>query len=284
LRITLPKLIVSSCWLLAVATVAAAQTEPLRPEGYRIGPKDLLQIQVFEAPEFNTEVRVAEEGTINLPILGSLAVEGLTDRELAERLKGLLEARYVQRASVVVQIKEYRSRPITILGAVVRPGPLSFSGRWTLLEAITAAGGLAARHGDQIFVLRRSENGLADQIAIRVDDLMVRADRRVNIPIFPNDLINVPAQMEVTVFCLGEVARPGALTFRSTERITLLTAIAKAGGLSDRASRRIVIRRGGEGRGQEEEIQVDYRRVLAGRSPDVELRDGDVIVVQESFF
>jgi polysaccharide biosynthesis/export protein len=270
--------------LLLLAHSAAGQVPAPRAEGYRLGPKDLLQIQVFEAPEFNSEVRVGEDGRINLPVVGELFVDGLTDHELAARVKTLLEERYVQRATVVIQVKEFRSRPISVIGAVTRPGPLSFSGRWNLLEVLTAAGGLAPQHGDVIYVLRRAENGLSDQLSIRVDDLLVKADRRVNIPIFANDLINVPAKVDVTVFCLGEVQRPGAHVFKSTERITLLTAIARAGGLTDRASRRILIKRGGDARGAAEEIEVDYRRLLAGRVPDVELKEGDVVVVQESFF
>jgi len=191
-----------------------------------------------------------------------------------------LEKCCMQRASVSVQVVEYRSRPISVIGAVNRPGPLSFSGRWSLLEVLTAAGGLSSDHGDVIHVLRRADNGLTDQLVVAVDDLLVKGDRRVNIPIYAGDLVNVPATVDVTVFCLGEVQRPGALTFKSTERITLLTAIARAGGLTDRASKKIGIKR----QGSNKEIIVDYKRVLAGKAEDVELQQGDVVVVKESFF
>mgnify|MGYP000361040249 CR=1 FL=1 len=276
-------------WLggcLAVVVVAstgwaAAQTTPL--PGYRIGPKDLLDIKVFEVPELNIERRVSDEGTINLPLIGDVPVMGLTDGELADRLKALLESRYVQRASVSVFVKEFRSRPITVMGAVRNPGNLAFSGRWTLLEAISAAGGLTDNRGDMIYVLRRAENGLSDQIAIRVDDLIVNADPDANIPIFSNDLINVPARVEVTVFCLGQVRNPGAVSFQSTQRITVLSAIARAGGLTDRASKKLTIKRRDRS-GKDVELQADYRRILAGKEPDVELQAGDIIVVKESFF
>jgi len=259
----------------------AAQTAPL--PGYRIGPKDLLEIKVFEVPELNIERRVSDEGAINLPLIGDVPVAGLTDGELADRLKALLESRYVQRASVSVFIKEFRSRPITVMGAVRNPGNLAFSGRWTLLEAISAAGGLTENRGEMIYVLRRADNGLSDQIAIRVDDLIVNADPDANIPIFSNDLINVPARVEVTVFCLGQVRNPGAVSFQSTQRITVLSAIARAGGLTDRASRKLTIKRRDRS-GRDMELQVDYRRILSGKEPDVELQAGDIIVVKESFF
>ena len=105
----------------------------------------------------------------------------------------------------------------------------------------------------------------------------------MNIPIFPNDLINIPVTLEVTIYFLGEVAQPGALTFKSTERITVLTAVSRAGGLTDRAARKILIRRE-DASGKSQEIEVDYKRLVAGKDPDIQLRAGDVVVVKESFF
>jgi polysaccharide export outer membrane protein len=250
--------------------------------GYRVGPKDLLDIKVFEVPELNIERRVSEDGTINLPLIGEFPVSGLTVTEVANRLEALLEAKYVQRASVSVQIKEFRSKPIVVLGAVRQPGNLAFSGRWTLLEAISAAGGLADAHGDTIHVLRRADNGLTDQISISVDDLILRADPDANIPIFANDVVNVMAKVDVTVYCVGEVKTPGAQSFQSTDRITVLTAIARAGGLTDRASKMIQVKRR-EHDGKEVEFEVDYRRILSGKEADVPLQSGDVLVVKESF-
>ena len=106
-------------------------------------------------------------------------------------------------------------------------------------------GGIAEGHGGIVHVLRRADNGLSDQVTIQLDDLLLRADPRVNIPIVANDLINVPASFDVTIYCLGEVEKPGSLTFKSHERITVLAAIAQAGGLTDRAASKIQIRRQG---------------------------------------
>lgn len=273
--------------LLLAAGLAAAQgaapSASAPSSGYRIGPKDLLDIRVLELQDMNGEFRVSENGTVNLPYLEEVMVTGQTDVELAARLKAELERKLLQRASVSVQVREFRARPIAVIGAVQQPGNLAFAGRWTLLEAITAAGGLNATHGRNVYVLRKADNGLADQIAIDLDDLFLRADPRVNIPIFPNDLINVSAPLEVTIYFLGEVSAPGAMTFKSTERVTLLAAIARAGGLTDRAARRIVIRRE-DAAGKAQEIVVDYKKVLSGKTADVALREGDVVVVKESFF
>lgn len=283
----------AACVLLAlmpVAGLAQVAQDAVRNPGYRIGPKDLVQIQVFEVPELSSiERRVSEEGTVNLPLIGDLAAAGLTQEELARRIKAQLESKYVQRASTSVEVREFRSKPISVIGAVRQPGELAFSGRWTLIEAITAAGGLAENAGNVIYVLRRPENGLSDQVAVAVNDLLVRAEPRANLPIYANDLINVPPTVELTLFCLGEVANPGALVFKSTERLTLLSAIARAGGLTERAASKILIKRGGgqtAGRtgAASEEIHVDYKRIVAGKDPDLELREGDIVVVKESFF
>jgi len=267
--------------VISASTVVAVQGPAFST--YRIGPKDLVEIKVFEVPELNVELRVSEEGTIDLPLIGDVDVQGLTENELAEKLKTLLESRYVQRASVAVQVREFRSKPISVIGAVKKPGPLAFSGRWTLLEALTAAGGLDERHGNVIHVIRTASNGLSDQIEIEVNDLMVRGDPRVNIPIYANDLINIPAPVPITVFCLGEVARPGALQFQSTERVSVLSAIARAGGLTDRASSKMVIKRR-DAFGREVEVEVNYKRIISGDAPDVELEPNDVVVVRRSFF
>jgi polysaccharide export outer membrane protein len=264
--------------------LAALVLPALAQSAYRIGPRDLIEVRVFEVPELNVQRRVAEDGTINLPLIGDVKVASETEAEVTQSLKYLLESKYVQHASVDLKVLEFRSRPISVIGAVKQPGSLGFSGRWTLLEALTATGGLAENHGNVLYVLRHSENGLSDQIAVDVDDLMVRADPRVNLPLIANDLINVPTAVEVTIHCLGEVARPGALIFKSTERMTLLAAISRAGGLTDRAGKKILIKRAPTANGPGAEIEADYKRILAGKAPDLELRQGDVIVVKESFF
>jgi len=263
--------------LLVVASTLTAQVAPSGAE-YRIGPRDLLEIRVLEDSSLNDQQRVTEQGRIELPHVGAISVEGLTLEEAESRLQAALE-RYLQRASVSLVVKEYRFRPISVLGAVRTPGYLPFSGRWTLLEAMAEAGGVTDSTGNRIIVLRRAENGLTDRIEIDLKGLLYEADPTLNIPIFPNDIVNIPAAFDVTVNCIGEVNNPGPIRFRSTEQITLLAALGRAGGLTDRASRTVVVRRS-----DGSESVVRYKALLEGREPDLALREGDVIVVRESFF
>lgn len=270
----------------ALTVLAAALVSPASGQEattvYRLGPKDLVEIQVIEEPTLNLERRVSDTGSLSLPLVGELPVEGLTPAEAAEMLRQRLEESFLQRATVTVRVVEFRSRPISVIGAVRRPGNLELSGRWNLLDALADAGGLAEGHGPQVHILRRAVNGLHAQLTISLDELLVRADPAANVPIFSNDVISVPSAEPITVYLMGEVGTTGAMTFRSNQKPTLLTAIAQAGGLSKRASSKIAIKRQRDD-GSRAEIIVRYKRLLAGDEPDVELEDGDLIVVKESF-
>lgn len=267
--------------VVCLAVPAAAQ--PQVSAGYRIGPRDRVTVEVFELPDLNATRRVEADGTITLPVLGAVTAEGRTTDELADEIERLLEADYVNRASVRVELAEVLSRTVTVLGAVADPGPVGHPGDWSLLEALAAAGGLTADHGELVHVQRRADNGLSDRVSIPIDALVGRADPKLNLPVLPNDVIQVERTHTITIYLLGEVASAGAMQFKSTDDVTLLTVLARAGGLADRASPRIRIKRRDED-GHMQEIEANYKRILDGGDPDVELQDGDLVVVKESFF
>ena len=264
-----------------LALIAAATVRAQAPE-YRIGPKDLIAVSVFEVPDLNVERRVADDGTVDLPLLGPFTVGGMTSAEAAQRLSETLKQRYINRASVSIVIKEYQNKPISVLGAVTKPGPLDVSGNWTLLQAVSAAGGLTPQAGKKIYVIRRADNSLSDTLEVSTDDLLQGASPLWNVPIFPSDVINVPARTTVKVFCLGEVKQPGALEFDGNDAMTLLAVIAKAGGLTDRASKTIHIQRRDRD-GRQVEILARYNRIVRGKEPNPTLRPDDVVIVKESF-
>jgi polysaccharide export outer membrane protein len=274
------RIVLAAALSCALPIALLAQEQPV---DYRIGPKDLLEIHVFEVPELNVERRVSDSGSLELPLLGEVPVSGLSAGDVKTRVESLLTAKYVNRASVSIVIKEFANSPVSILGAVQKPGPLNISGNWYLLQAISAAGGLTPQAGRAIYVLRHASNGLSDRLEIKVDDLFRGASSTWNIPIFPSDVVNIPARAIVKVFCLGEVKSPGALEFDSDDRISLLSVIAKAGGLSDRASNSIRIKhRGSDGR--DVETVVNFRRIVSGKDADPVLSRDDVVIVKESFF
>ena len=274
-----PYLVVVVMFLLLIPITATAQSGG----EYHIGSKDLLEIRVIEIPDLNVERRVADNGMIDLPLLGQMNVAGLTATAARAQLENLLREKYVNRANVSIIVKEFANKPVSVVGAVTKPGSLNISGTWSLLQAISAAGGLDQTAGRKIYVLRRADNGLSDTLEIRREDLLQSNSAMWNVPIFAGDVVNVPARSTVKVFCLGEVKQPGALEFDSDDRISLLSVIAKAGGLTDRAAKTILIKRKGPD-GKDIETKVNYKAVIAGKEPDPALKADDVVVVQESFF
>lgn len=262
---------------LSMAYAATAQQGP----SYRIGPRDKVEIRVLEMPELDRSFQVAEDGTLELPHVGTVEAAGRTERELAEELRRYLEATGLRRATVNVRITEF-SRPVAVLGAVAAPGNQSLDGRASLLDVLLMAGGLSGEHGPVIRVQRRAPNGLSDQVEIGVAELFELGDPAVNIPVFAGDIIHATPAEVLRVSFLGEIGKTGTLTFSGSERVTLLVAIAQAGGLTENASNKIRILRG---QGDDKiEITAHYRNILKGRDPDVALEDGDIVVVKEAFF
>lgn len=250
---------------------------------YRIGTRDLVEIRVVEISDLNVDRRVDEAGLLDLPLIGGFKVSGLTAAEARAQLEELLRTKYVNRATVSIIVKEFANNPINVVGAVGRPGPLNVSGRVTLLQALASAGGVGSAAGKKILIMRRSTNGLTDVLEVNTDRLLREMNPLWNVPVFPSDVINIPPKASVKIFLLGEVKSPGALEFDSDDRITLLSVIAKAGGLTDRASKIIRIKRRGPD-GRDVETKVSYKDVLAGRIPDPALRADDVLIIEESFF
>ncbi|HEV7763700.1 MAG TPA: polysaccharide biosynthesis/export family protein [Thermoanaerobaculia bacterium] len=269
--------------LSALAGIAAAQELPILSTDAPIGPRDIIDVSVLEDKSINnSRATVSEDGTIVLNVLEKVQVSGLTASQIEQRLKSLLEASYLAKATVTVQVVEFSSKPISVVGAVIRPGRISATGNTTLIQAITQAGGLAAGHGKDLYVLRTGSNGLSEQVAVSIEDLMVNGNPDVNIPLAPNDLVNVPADTPITIYMLGEFARPGKALFRSSQTPTLLQAMADAGGQTDRAGKVVVITRNLDGK--TERIRVNYRHILSGRVQDVPLRDNDTVFLEAALF
>lgn len=111
-------------------------------EDYRIGPQDLLELQVFGVEALNRTVRVNSRGLISLPLIGLVQAAGLTGEQLEETISAKLSQDYLQNPQVSVFIKEYTSQRVTIEGAVKKPGVYPIKGRITLLQALATAEGI----------------------------------------------------------------------------------------------------------------------------------------------
>jgi polysaccharide export outer membrane protein len=268
----------------AAASVAPGTTQEPRTTEHRLGPEDLLEISVFEVPQLNRTVRVTEGGTISLPLLGEMAVRGLTVSQLETNLREALARGYVEDPQVSVFVKEYRSRKVSVIGAVGAPGVYEILGPRTLLEVLSQAGGLTERSGGKIYILRDMKNNGEQRIAVNVADLMENRDQSLNVPIEPGDIISIPIDRPAYVYVDGAVRTPGRIEQLASRPLSLLQAIARAGGPTDRADLRNVqvLRRGEDG--EQTLIEVNLKKVRKGEEPDPTLRDGDIVVVRETFF
>jgi polysaccharide export outer membrane protein len=209
----------------------------------------------------------------------------LTKDELEQRISSLLEEKYLQNPRVSVFIKEYQSKLVAVIGAVENPGMYELIGRLTLLQMISKAGGFKESVSNQIFVLREGEKGATESIAIDLDDLMVNGNPKLNILLQPNDVINVPVDKLMSVYVFGAVRNPGKIEVKMSKRITLLQAVGNAGGLADGAKQSgIRLKRIDRRTGKETEMKVNLGDIIKGKKRDIELQEGDVIIVPEGFW
>ena len=203
-------------------------------------------------------------------------------KDVEARLKTKLEAGFVNKATVSVQVVEYGNRPISVVGAVTRPGRIGATANITLIQALTQAGGLSGSYGPELYILRSAENGLTERLTVDVEELMRNADPDLNVPLAPNDVVNVPTDTPLEIFMLGEVQRPGVVAFRRSQKPLLLQALAAAGGATDRAGKDVLIKRLVDG--AEVTIKANWKSIAAGKADDVRLQDSDRIIVKESIF
>ena len=276
------------------------------PEDYRIGPQDLLEVSVFEAPELNRTVRVSEGGEVSLPLLGGIQVAALTARELecalAQHLREFLKDPHVS-----VMVTAIESHPISVIGEVNKPGVFQVRGSKTLLEMLSMAQGLAAEAGDEVLVMRSAgfknaqeprspaaqpatENphdpGLASEeqpntVSINLRQLLNSRDPKFNVPVYAGDVVKVTRAG--IVYVVGAVKRPGGFTLKGNEQMSLLKVIALAEGLSNTPSKaRTKIIRTDEDSGKRSEITVDIGKILDGKSPDMNLQTADIVFVPNS--
>lgn len=253
---------------------------------YEIGRQDLLQIEVFDVEELSQTVRVADDGSITMPLLGRLQVAGLTKTRLEQTIAELLEERFVRDPQVTVFVKEYESKKVAVSGAVKNPGSYEMLGRKTLLEMLSVAGGLDRDLGREIIIFRNdpSGSGATDRISVDLEGLVYEADPSLNLVLEPGDIVYVPTVEKVRIFVSGAVKNPDVYEVPREDPVTVLKAITLAGGTTDRAApKRIQIMRT-NAEGERVTLVVNLKAIKRGRAEDPVLYRDDVVLVPESFF
>jgi polysaccharide biosynthesis/export protein len=279
---------------LAKSQVPSSPKGPERIPNYVLGPEDQIVIRAFPVEELSDKpIQIANDGYINLPLVGRLKAGGLTVSDLEKDLVDRLEV-YVRNPQVSVSVSDYRSEPVSVVGDVAIPGVVQLRGRKTLVEVIALAGGLKADAGNTVTITRElsigriplpvakdSPDGRFSIAHINLQDVMDGRDPTSNLLIQANDILMIPKAR--LVYVVGEVQRPGGYVMNERDHVTVLQAVALAGGLTVKASpakARILYQQ--DGQKNRSEVPTDVRKILDGRSADVSLHAEDILFVPNS--
>jgi polysaccharide biosynthesis/export protein len=261
---------------------------------YILGPDDQVTIRALDAEEISDKpFTIDTSGYINLPMLGRVQAAGLTVAQLETAITAKLKA-FVWEPHVAVTVSEFRSQPVSVIGAVNTPGVQQLRGRKTLVEVLSSAGGLRPDAGYKVTIQRKIERGAIPLPNAKMDptgqfslaqvslpSIMGNLHPEENVLIQPNDVISVPRAD--LVYVVGEVKKSGGFPLDERETLSVLKAISLAEGLVPTASPAGVrILRGGEDGGERQEIAVDLKKIFGGKSPDVPLEPNDILFVPSS--
>ena len=253
----------------ANATPAADVVAPGRTQ---LGPGDELRFQVYGQPDMDSEVVVADDGTISVPLAGPVQVRGLSPQQAAKQVeKALKDGDFLRRPIVTLTVTKARSQRVSVLGEVGTPGRYAIESDTTVLDLLAEAGGVKESGSDTVHVIRTFPDGSTEKYSVNVARLLIDPKSQPSISLQPGDSIVVPRAEQIFVY--GEVNSPN--NYRYEPGMTLLEAIARAGGLTPRGSdRRIEIRR---------QDKYGVYRHLEGKPSD-QIEANDVIRVKERIF
>jgi len=257
----------------AFPTAAPAATDKI----HLLGPRDLIQIKVYQQPDLTQEIRIDDDGTVTLPLIGQVRAAGVSveafSQDLVTRYK-----EFLLKPEITVFVKEYniREMELSVLGEVGKAGYFRFPEKSTLLDVLAQVGGLKQESGDRVIILRpkrAGENGEAETFIFKAQELYTPSGvKNLNLELLDGDTVMVPRADQYFIF--GEVARPGAYKLEKGTTLTVLKAIILAGGFSDKASKRGIKITREEG-AQKGSIKADLETLV---------RSQDIIIVPESFF
>jgi polysaccharide export outer membrane protein len=280
-----------SVWIGLVLALLAVSSPPARaqqsevnghgapakdvPVPLKIAAGDLLHITVFDVPEMTQDVRIGAQGEAQLALIGNIELAGLTGEEAAQAIARELRSRKLLLSPQVnVLIKEFASQGVSVIGEVQHPGVYQVLGARSVLDVISMAGGLNNVADTRITVKRRRGSEQTITVKLKTDD--PDSSLTNNVQIYPGDLIVVPRAG--IVYVLGDVNRPGGFVMQDSGKITLLQALAQAGGASKSASlnKAVLMRKNGQGYAT---TKLHVGKIEKGEAPDPELRPNDVLFV-----
>jgi polysaccharide export outer membrane protein len=236
---------------------------------------DTLDMKVFGVPEMSQEVSVNDAGELDLPWIGAVHVAGVTIEQARSAIeKTLREKGFINEPRVTLTPKDVAGQTVSVMGEVAKPGTYQPVNSRLLMDQISVAGGITPKAGKTALITHRDDLGPPVRVQLDIDS----ATHASTVTIEPGDMVVVPRAG--VVYVVGDVNRPAGIVMENG-RMTVLEAIALAGGVSSTASLNgtRILRRTPQ---TIEEIHVPLKPILSAKVKDTELQANDVLFVPGS--
>ncbi|HTX75999.1 MAG TPA: polysaccharide biosynthesis/export family protein [Terracidiphilus sp.] len=240
-----------------------------------IVPGDLLDVSEYHTPEFHSAVRVSAAGTVLLPMVGEVAVQGMDETTAAHAIADALVGKGIlTHPQVNVLVTAFVGQDVTVAGEVARPGVYPYGVHHRLLDVIAAASGLSPEAGSVIRIVHRDAPEKPELIA-----LDAAAGATPNPELVPGDTVEV--SRAGVVYVLGDVIRPGGFTMEPAQPMTVLQAVSLAWGPTQNATvNKILLIH--EQNGSRAVTTLNLKRMLRGLDPDMPIAERDILFVPDS--
>lgn len=300
-------------WLvLAAAAPVAAGQFGVPSVDYRLGPGDVLSINVSGLREFNQRTRVSNSGRLRVPYVGIMFVVDMTTSELEAEITRRIKAQeLVNQPTVRVEVEEHRARPAYVIGEVAAPGQFVITGEVYLMDLLSRAGGLLPSAADSGMLYRRNtgrpsvrariftpgegpppeaepappvRNEVRTEEVTDVDfeSLSDGSRPELNVRLEGGEVLYVPRRREENIYVIGDVNVPGAYILPRRGEITAAQAIIYAGGTLATAANGDTFLMRHDAEGNRQEIPIDFPAIVAGDKPDIPVKKDDIIFVPNS--
>jgi polysaccharide export outer membrane protein len=259
-----------------IPPLAASQSTAPMPAP--ITADDLLDISEFHSPEFHSIVRVSATGTVTLPMIGEVNLEGMDETRAAQTIaKALITSGMLKHPQVFVLVTAYAGQDVSILGQVMHPGVYPYALHHRLFDLISAASGLSPDAGGVVNVYHRSDPNTPHRITLNLGGGESSLDH--NPELEPGDTVEVARAG--LVYVVGDVIRPGGFTVDPSQKLTVLQALSLAWGPAQNAAtgKALLICEQKSGRTV---TRLDLKRMLRGQDPDQPIRERDILFVPDS--
>ncbi len=298
-------LLVILAWSASGLGRAQVQSTPRSAEGadsstdapdpaYILGPGDQVSIWALGFEEIpDKPIRIDPSGDIDLPVIGQVRAAGKTVAQLRAELTDAMAAQ-VKKPLVSITVTESAGQPVSILGAVNKPGVHQIRGVTTLVEALSLSEGLRPDAGSSIHITRRQTQGPLPLPHVAVDatgkysvakisvkDLMEAKIPAANITVQPFDVISIPRA--TMIYVTGQVRKSGGFLLTERDDISVLEAVSLAEGLGNtaRPSKARILRKADSGPNRTE-IPVDLSKLMAGQLADIPMQAEDILFIPDN--